>query len=141
MRRYDFDLLLFDYAWNDYTILGILLGPGPRNLLNYASDDVAGLVAQARTTADLERRQQLVLDAQRAVLEQAIWQPLLVRRITFAVDSICAHPSTPLRANSSSSRRQGHCCFTMPKPPLGKLACQYSFWVIGCCSIIYHNSS
>ena len=89
--RQDFDLLLFDYAWNDYTILGILLGPGPRNLLNYASDDVAGLVAQARTTADLERRQQLVLDAQRAVLEQAIWQPLLVRRLTFAVDGTCVH--------------------------------------------------
>ena len=89
--RQDFDLLLFDYAWNDYTILGILLGSGPRNLLNYASDDVAGLVAQARTTADLEQRQQLVLDAQRMVLEQAIWQPLLVRRLTFAVDGACVH--------------------------------------------------
>lgn len=94
-KRQDFDLLLFDYAWNDYTALGIFLGPGPRNLLGYPSGDVARLVAQARATADLDRRQALVLAAQRTVLEQAIWQPLLVRRITFAVDSTCACGELP----------------------------------------------
>ncbi len=88
-ERQDFDLLLFDYAWNDYTALGIFLGPGPRNLLGYPGGDVSGLVAQARATADPDQRQELVLSAQRAVLEQAIWQPLLVRRITFAVDGAC----------------------------------------------------
>ena len=49
----------------------------------------AGLVAQARTTTDPARRRQFVLDAQRIVLEQALWQPLLVQRITFAVDGTC----------------------------------------------------
>lgn len=94
-KRQDFDLLLFDYAWNDYTALGIFLGPGPRNLLGYPSGDVADLVARARATADLERRQEFVLGAQRIVLQQAIWQPLLVRRITFAVDSACVCGELP----------------------------------------------
>lgn len=88
-QRQDFDLLLFDYAWGDYTALGIFLGPGPRNLLNYPGGDIASLVRKARTTADPHQRQQFVLQAQRAVLEQALWEPLLVRRITFAVDETC----------------------------------------------------
>jgi peptide/nickel transport system substrate-binding protein len=88
-QRQDFDLLLFDYAWGDYTALGIFLGSGPRNLLNYSGGDIASLVARARTTEDLDLRQQFVLEAQRIVLEQALWQPLLVRQITFAVDGDC----------------------------------------------------
>jgi len=90
-QRQDFDLLLFDYAWGDYTALGIFLGPGPRNLLNYPGGDVAGLVRKARATADPDQRRQFVLEAQRIVLEQALWQPLLVRCITFAVDGTCVH--------------------------------------------------
>ena len=46
-------------------------------------------MAQARATANPNLRQQIVLEAQRIVLEQALWQPLLVRRITFAVDRTC----------------------------------------------------
>jgi peptide/nickel transport system substrate-binding protein len=88
-ERQDFDLLLFDYAWGDYTALSIFLGPGPRNLLNYPGDDVADLVAQARVTGDRNARQDLVLEAQRVVLEEVLWQPLLVRRLTFAVDGRC----------------------------------------------------
>lgn len=88
-QRQDFDLLLFDYAWGDYTALGIFLGPGPRNLLSYSGSDVMNMVIQARITTDPGLRQRLVLGAQRVVLEQAVWQPLLVRRITFAVDSTC----------------------------------------------------
>lgn len=53
--------------------------------------DVAALVCKARRSVDPDQRQQLVLDAQRMVLEQAIWQPLLVRRLTFAVDGACVH--------------------------------------------------
>lgn len=109
-QRQDFDLLLFDYAWGDYTALGIFLGPGPRNLLNYSGGDVAGLVTQARTTADADQRQQLVLEAQRIVLEQALWQPLLVRRITFAVDGSCVHgerqsPTGELLFHDADTRR------------------------------------
>ena len=52
-------------------------------------NDVADLVRKARTTADPDQRQQFVLEAQRSVLEDALWQPLLVRRITFAVDGTC----------------------------------------------------
>jgi len=44
---------------------------------------------QARATADPNQRQEFVLTAQRIVLEQAVWQLLLVRRITFAVDETC----------------------------------------------------
>ena len=50
---------------------------------------MVALVRKARATADIDRRQEHVLDAQRVVLEQAIWQPILVRRITFAVDGAC----------------------------------------------------
>lgn len=81
--------MLFNYAWGDYRALGIFLGPGPRNLLDYPSGDVADPVRQARTTADPNQRQEFVLAAQRIVLGQAVWQPLLVRRITFAVDGTC----------------------------------------------------
>jgi ABC-type transport system substrate-binding protein len=88
-QRQDFDLLLFDYAWGAYTALSIFLGPGPRNLLNYPGGDVASLVRQARVVANPSVRQQVVLEAQRVVLEQALWQPLLVRRLTFAVDGTC----------------------------------------------------
>jgi hypothetical protein len=62
-QRQDFDLLLFDYAWGDYRALGIFLGPGPCNLLNYPGGDVAGLVRKARRIADPDRRQQFVLEA------------------------------------------------------------------------------
>lgn len=65
---------------------------------------MAQLVRKARTTADPDRRQEHVLDAQRVVLEQALWQPLLVRRITFAVDQACVEGERQSpTANSSST--------------------------------------
>ncbi len=88
-QRQDFDLLLFDYAWSDYTALGIFLGPGPRNLLNYPGDDVATLIAQARVTADQKEQHAIILEAQAIVLREAIWHPLLIRQIVFAVDERC----------------------------------------------------
>jgi peptide/nickel transport system substrate-binding protein len=88
-ERQDFDLLLFDYSWGDYGALRFLFGPGTRNLLGYADDRIADLVTRARATADPDQRQALVLEAQRAILEPALWQPLLVRRITVAVDDRC----------------------------------------------------
>jgi peptide/nickel transport system substrate-binding protein len=87
--RQDFDLLLFDYAWDSYTALAAFLGPGPRNLLNYPNNDIAARVAQARTTDDTALHGQLIADAQRDILAQALWQPLVVRRVTVAVDSAC----------------------------------------------------
>ncbi|MBN2003404.1 MAG: ABC transporter substrate-binding protein [Anaerolineae bacterium] len=96
-RRQDFDLLVFDYAWGDYTALGIFLGSGPRNLLNYPEGNIADLIAQARMQADKDERRDMILEAQKIVLSEAIWQPLLVRRIVFAVDSRCVsgERSTP----------------------------------------------
>ncbi|MCP4168852.1 MAG: ABC transporter substrate-binding protein [Chloroflexi bacterium] len=88
-QRQDFDLLLFDYAWGDYTALAIFLGSGPRNLLSYPHGDVTEMVQQARTAATSDLRRQYVNQAQQVILEQAIWQPLLIRRITFAVDGLC----------------------------------------------------
>ncbi|MCE7984210.1 MAG: ABC transporter substrate-binding protein [Caldilinea sp. CFX5] len=88
-QRQQFDLLLFDYAWGDYTALAIFLGPGPRNLLSYPNGDVAELIQQARMAATDEQRQSHLLAAQRIVLANAIWQPLVIRQLTFAVDSRC----------------------------------------------------
>jgi hypothetical protein len=67
-------------------------------------------VVQARTTADPGLRRQLVLNAQRTVLEQALWQPLLVRRITFAVDGTCVQgerqsPEGELLFHDADTRR------------------------------------
>jgi peptide/nickel transport system substrate-binding protein len=88
-RRQDFDLLLFDYAWGDYTALAIFLGQGPRNLLGYAGGDLVELLSRAQRTADPVLRAELIATAQRSVLEQALWQPALVRRIVFAVNTQC----------------------------------------------------
>lgn len=88
-ERQDFDLLLFDYNWGDYGALRFLFGPGTRNLLGYAGGEIAELVTRARATADPDARQALVLQAQRAILAPALWQPLLVRRLTVAVDGRC----------------------------------------------------
>jgi peptide/nickel transport system substrate-binding protein len=88
-QRQDFDLLLFDYAWGDYTALEIFLGPTPRNLLHYSQGNVARLVRQARSASDEERRNDLIFQAQQIVLEQGIWQPLLIRRLELAVNHDC----------------------------------------------------
>jgi peptide/nickel transport system substrate-binding protein len=90
-ERQDFDLLLFDYNWGDYGALRFLFGPGTRNLLGYASSEIADLVTRARATSDPGARQALVLQAQRAILAPALWQPLLVRQLTVAVDSRCVN--------------------------------------------------
>jgi len=93
-ERQDFDLLVFDYAWGDYSALAIFIGPGPRNLLGYAEGDVARLVAEARATAKEPDRRPIILRAQKTVLERALWQPLVVRRLTLAVDGRCVHGET-----------------------------------------------
>ncbi|MEM8536012.1 MAG: ABC transporter substrate-binding protein, partial [Chloroflexota bacterium] len=87
--RQHFDLLLFDYAWESYTALSIFLGTGPRNLLNYPHQDITNYVNKARTTDDATLRQQYLYEAQRTVLEDVIWHPLILRHITTAVDSRC----------------------------------------------------
>lgn len=88
-ERQDFDLLLFDYAWEDYTAFAAFLGPGPRNLLNYPHNNVATLTSQAASTSDAASRQDLISEAQKTILEEAIWHPLVIREITTAVNSRC----------------------------------------------------
>lgn len=88
-QRQQFDLLIFDYAWGDYTALAIFLGPGPRNLLAYPTGDIVGLIKQARRAATAEQRRTFIHNAQQIVLKDAVWQPLVVRNITFAVDRRC----------------------------------------------------
>jgi peptide/nickel transport system substrate-binding protein len=111
-QRQDFDLLLFDYAWADYTALGIFLGAGPRNLLGYAQGDIAEMVAQARATADTLRREALLREAQARVLAQALWQPLVIRRITVAVRADCVQgerqsPSGELEFHDATTTGSG----------------------------------
>ncbi|MFZ2486865.1 MAG: hypothetical protein WAZ19_01985, partial [Anaerolineae bacterium] len=43
----------------------------------------------SRAALDSDKRQGLINQAQRNVLQQAIWQPLLVRQLSFAVNSSC----------------------------------------------------
>ena len=88
-ERQNFDLLLFDYFWRDYTTLANFLGPTSHNLLNYPDDNIRELVRAARGTADPELRQALILQAQRLVLDKAIWEPLLFRKIIVGVESRC----------------------------------------------------
>ena len=89
LESQDFDLLLFDYSWGDYGALRFLFGPGTRNLLGHADSRIANTITRARATADPAARQDLVLAAQREVLEDVLWRPLVVRRITVAVDGRC----------------------------------------------------
>jgi peptide/nickel transport system substrate-binding protein len=93
--RQDFDLLLSDYAWGDYTALAIFLGTGPRDPLNYPGGEVAELITRARSTADDAARRALVADAQRFVLTEVLWQPLLVRRLAIAVNADCVTGELP----------------------------------------------
>ena len=88
-ERQDFDLLLFDYAWNHYVALGAFLGPGPRNLLNYPNSDISKRIMKALSVESPAQREAYVEEAQRTVLEKAIWQPLLMRRLTIAVNRRC----------------------------------------------------
>lgn len=88
-ERQDFDFLLFDYVWRDYTTLANFLGPTSHNLLNYPDDDIRKLVRAAQGTADPELRQALIFQAQRLVLDKAIWEPLLFRNIILGVESRC----------------------------------------------------
>ncbi len=94
-ERQDFDLLLFDYNWDDYGALRFLFGPGTRNLLGYAGGEIAELVTRARATANPGARQAQVLQAQRAILALALWQPLLVRQLTVAIDGRCVSGERP----------------------------------------------
>jgi peptide/nickel transport system substrate-binding protein len=93
--RQDFDLLLFDYAWGDYTALAIFLGPGPRNLLGYPGADIADMVRQARSTRDATERDRLVTLAQERVLDDVLWQPILVRLLSVAVKGACVTGEVP----------------------------------------------
>ncbi len=88
-QRQDFDLLLYDYAWGNYTALSIFFGPTPRNLLAYPNGAVADLARQACSMTELEARRSLLLTAQSILLQDAVMQPLLVRQLTFAVDDRC----------------------------------------------------
>lgn len=87
--RQDYDLLLFDYAWGSYINMASFLGAGPRNLLNYPEDDVASLIQTARMTEDIEERNRLIREAQIQILSKVIYEPLIVRELTIAVNHTC----------------------------------------------------
>ncbi len=95
-ERQDFDLLFFDYAWNDYTAFANFLGPTPNNLLSYPEADVSGLVRAARGTADPDHRQTLISQAQQTILKKAIYEPLIIRELTFGVDPRCVSGESQL---------------------------------------------
>jgi len=88
-KRQEFDLLLFDYAWGDYTALSTFFGSGPRNLLSYTNSDIPALIEQSLATKEPRVKQNFLLHAQKIVLENAILHPLLTRQIIFAVNKNC----------------------------------------------------
>ena len=87
--RHAYDLLLFDYAWWDYTAVAAFLGPGPRNLLAYPESDAAELIFHALGTADAQARQDVLLQLQKLIADKVIWKPLVMRRLSVVVDGRC----------------------------------------------------
>ena len=89
-NRQEYDLLLYDYSWADYTGLGSFLSPGTtRNLLNYPLDDISLTVRTSILTRERDERAALIKHAQTQVLEQTVYAPLLWRKLTKGVNTKC----------------------------------------------------
>lgn len=74
-----FDLLLWRYDWNDPDALNIFLGSdriGSTNRVAYGNTDVDALLAQGARELDESVRNQLYVEAQKLILQDAPWQPL-----------------------------------------------------------------
>lgn len=87
--RQDYDLLIFDYAWGSYIDMASFLGTGTRNLLSYPENDITSLVQTARMTEDIGERNRLIREAQVQILSKVIYEPLIVRELTIAINHTC----------------------------------------------------
>jgi peptide/nickel transport system substrate-binding protein len=74
-----FDLLLWRYDWNDPDALNIFLGSdriGSTNRVAYSNPAVDTLLAQGAQELDSEKRQQIYVEAQKAIMADAPWQAI-----------------------------------------------------------------
>jgi peptide/nickel transport system substrate-binding protein len=84
-----FDLLLWRYDWNDADALNIYLGSdriGSTNRVAYSNPEVDKLLAQGARELDDAKRQQLYVQAQQMILQDAPWQPLYVPLDVLAIN-------------------------------------------------------
>jgi peptide/nickel transport system substrate-binding protein len=74
-----YDLLLWRYDWNDPDVLNVNLSStriGSTNRVFYSNPTVDELLGKASGEFDNEARARLYLEAQRAIMADAPWQPL-----------------------------------------------------------------
>ncbi len=74
-----FDLLLWRYGWNDPDALNIFLSSdriGRTNRVAYSNPEVDALLEQGARELDEGVRQDLYVEAQQIILQDAAWQPL-----------------------------------------------------------------
>ncbi len=75
----DYDLMVWRYGWNDADVLNIYLSSdriGSTNRFFYSNEQVDTLFEEAMHTLDEDKREQLYIDVQKIILQEAPWQPL-----------------------------------------------------------------
>lgn len=85
----DFDLLLWRYDWNDPDALNIFLSTdriGDTNRVAYSNPEVDELLYQGAHELDDDVRQELYVEAQKLILQDAPWQPLYNPVDAMAID-------------------------------------------------------
>lgn len=100
----EFDLLLYHYFWPYPSALELFLSSqrvGASNRVAYSNtkvDELLNLAAQLPN--DSKEKEDVLVEAQSIILQDAPWQPLLVRKIVTAVNNrvlgITVHPSDGL---------------------------------------------
>jgi len=100
----DFDLLLYHYFWPYPSALELFLSSeriGASNRVAYSNSQVDDLLQRAsQLPNDSVEKEALLIEAQSLILQDAPWQPMLVRKVVTAVNSrvadIKVHPSEGL---------------------------------------------
>ncbi|HYF65325.1 MAG TPA: ABC transporter substrate-binding protein, partial [Herpetosiphonaceae bacterium] len=87
----EFDVLLYHYSWGTPDALQLFLGSeriGSSNRVAYSNPAVDALVEQALSVSgESPEKRDLLIQAQRQILRDAAWQPLLSRKIVVAVNT------------------------------------------------------
>lgn len=85
----NYDMMVWRYGWNDADVLNIYLSSdriGRTNRVFYSNERVDELFEQAMHTLDEDKREQLYVEAQKIILEEAPWQPLYMPVDVLAVN-------------------------------------------------------
>jgi peptide/nickel transport system substrate-binding protein len=106
----EFDLLLYHYFWPYPSALDLFLSSeriGASNRVAYSNSQVDDLLQRAsQLPNDSSEKEALLIQAQSIILQDAAWQPLLVRKVVTAVNNrvsgIKVHPSEGLLWHDAS---------------------------------------